>query len=87
VAGAFRVDPGGATIRPDTVRPVSRGAVRLSAVAGFRKQIAALSTRLSTTVNDAWSRLVTDRGVWDIWCEGLTLTSPPSLLQAVIHRL
>ena len=27
VAGALRADPSGATIRPDTVRPVSRGAV------------------------------------------------------------
>jgi hypothetical protein len=53
----------------------------------FPQPVLALSTRLSTTVNDAWSRLVTDRGVWDLWCEGLTLTSPPTPLQAVIHRL
>ena len=87
VAGVARADPGGATIRPDTVRPASRDAVRLSAGSWFPQPITSLSTQLSTVVNDGWSRLVTDRGVWDLWCEGLTLTSSHRLLQAVIHRL
>lgn len=47
----------------------------------------ALSTRLSTVVNDGWIGLVTDGVLRDLWCEGLTLTSLPTLLQAVIHRL
>jgi hypothetical protein len=76
-----------ATSRPGP-RPFARPAARPNiAIAGLLSRFSSLSTSLSTVVNDGWSRLVTGCGGWNLWCEGLTLTSPGRALQAVIHRL